>query len=445
VAEKLLITFLEALKVFEPALTKPGFANMIVVLTGWVLDPGAVTQTLVATSMAGESHHEKYHRFFSRGSWNPDELGKRLFHWIVRRIPATDPIRIAVDDTVAPKKGEKVFGVDAHLDAVRSTKKYKVFCIGHCWVVVACLVKFPFSKQPWALPVLFRLYQNKKTCAKKKIPYRKKTELARDMIDTVVEWVNGRTMELTGDSAYCNSTITKDLPKNVDLIGDMRPDAVLTALPPKRIKNPGRPKLRGRTLAKPKVLAHDTRRPWKSCQVNLYGKIRTVRYKECFAQWYRACGTGLLHVVVVHVEHGTIGIRVFFSTNINMTVKDILEGYAGRWSIEVCFKNMKQLLGFADSSARKPAAVKRVAPFVGFIYTLLILWFSDHAYRTSIAKPPVRPWYPHKQGVSFADILRAGRRTLAPNRFLDLAPHNDNLHKYLLLNETTTTTRKRAA
>jgi hypothetical protein len=54
-------------------------------------------------------------------------------------------------------------------------------------------------------------------------------------------------------------------------------------------------------------------------------------------------------------------------------VRQILEGYASRWAIEVCFRDLKQLLGFADSSARKRAAVERVAPFVGFSYTVLTL------------------------------------------------------------------------
>ena len=47
----------------------------------------------------------------------------------------------------------------------------------------------------------------------------------------------------------------------------------------------------------------------------------------------------------------------------------ILEGDGSRWAIWVCFRELKQLLGFADSSARKEEAVKRVA-FVGLTYTM---------------------------------------------------------------------------
>jgi len=37
VAHDLLRTLLDCLEVFRPALTRPGFANLLVVFTGWVL------------------------------------------------------------------------------------------------------------------------------------------------------------------------------------------------------------------------------------------------------------------------------------------------------------------------------------------------------------------------------------------------------------------------
>lgn len=86
--------------------------------------------------------------------------------------------------------------------------------------------------------------------------------------------------------------------------------------------------------------------------------------------------------------------------------------YGHRWNIEVTFRELKQELGFADSSARKPMAVLRTAPFVGLVYSALVLWFLDR--RSGKAELPARPWYRQKQGVSFADILRAAQRSLQP-------------------------------
>lgn len=434
-AHDLLRTLLEFVEVLRPALTRPSFDNLLVLFTGWILTTGphAVTQALVMTSVAGRRHHEAFHRFFSRGTWDPDQWGHLLLCWILAHGPRQGPVRLTLDDTLAPKKGAHVFGIGSHLDAVRSTRLCRIMAFGHCWVVLAVLVQLPFSKRPWALPLLFRLYRSKQSCDLRRRDYYKKTQLGRQMLDLVTSWVGDRRIEVAADAAFCNDTVTRGLPDTVVLLGTMRPDAVLTALPtppPPGTRRRGRPPKRGSLLPKPKALAADSTTPWKSRRATLYGKKRTVAYKDCFAQWYRACGTRLLHVVVVSVEHGSIGLRVFFSTDSTMSVRQILEGYAGRWAIEVCFRDLKQQMGFADSSARKQAAVLRTAPFVGYLYTLLILWFTCHASHSPLAAPPLRPWYLHKYGFSFADILRTAQRVLAPLDVLDPRRNFKNLRKF---------------
>jgi hypothetical protein len=428
----LLRTLLDGLEIYRPALTEPGFRNLVVVFAGWVLTSGqhAVTEALVMTSVAGRRHHERFHRFFSRGTWDPDKLGWWLFQWVLSVFGLDGKVRIAIDDTLAPKKGPKVFGIGSHLDPVRSTRAFRVFCFGHCWVVLAVLVTVPFSRRPWALPILFRLYRSKKECLGKRQVYRKKTELAREMLDVFHRWVGRQRVELAADAAYCNGTVTCGLPDSFVLLGAMRPDAVLTALPEASSGGKGgRPRKRGDLLPKPEALANDSQQQWKSCVADLYGHRRKVRYKEMCAQWYRACGVRLLRVVVVQVHTGTIGVRVFFSTDASLTAQQILEGYAGRWSIETCFKNLKQLLGFADSSARKRAAVQRVAPFVGLSYTFLVAWFTEHAHTHWLATPPVRPWYRHKEGFAFSDVLRTAQRVLASADILDPSRCLHNLHQ----------------
>src|SRR5437870_3356835 len=152
---------------FRLGMTSPGFTNLVVIVSGWILTQGthAVTEALVVTDVARRRHWESFHRFFSRGSWDPDDLG----YWVFLRLSRTlldSVVRVVIDDTVAPKKGPHVFGIGSHLDPVRSTKLRKVFTFGHCWVVLAALVRVPFSSRTWALPILFRLYRNEKECKK---------------------------------------------------------------------------------------------------------------------------------------------------------------------------------------------------------------------------------------------------------------------------------------
>lgn len=403
---------------FSFGVTRPGFRNLVVVLSGWILTrgPHAVTEALVVTDVSSRQHWERFHRFFSRGAWSPDVLGRNVFHRLERWFQ-TDTLRIVIDDTIAPKKGPHVFGLGSHLDPVRSTKLCRIFTFGHCWVVLAVVVRLPFSTRAWALPVLFRLYRNLKECKKKREPYKKKTELARDMLDVLLGWTaSDRRIEAAADSAYCNDTVTRGLPERVVLFGSMRPDAVLTEPPPLQAtsRRGGRPRKRGRLLRKPEKIATDGRTAWQTTTATLYGRVTTIRYKTLLAQWYRATGTRLLRIVIVECTTGRLGCRVYFSFDASLDVTRILETYAGRWGIEVFFRDAKQLLGFADSQARKQAAVLRVAPLVGLLYSVLVLWFAEGALRSPIAALPVRPWYPRKRGFSFADILRTARRALEP-------------------------------
>ncbi len=421
-AHDFLRTLIAAVEVFRPALTRPGFANLLVVFAGWVRTSGvhAVTEALVVTGVAGRRHHEAYHRFFSRGTWSPDELGRLLLCSRLRLMDADAPLRLVLDDTVAPKKGPHLFGIGSHRDPVRSTKKHRIFVFGHCWVVLAILIRVPFSRRPWALPILLRLYRTEKETLRAGEPHRKKTVLAREMLDVFVDWVPSRRIELAADAAYCNDTITRGLSPAVTLFGAMRPDADLTAAPHvSSTKRPGRRRIRGEQLPKPEALARDERTPWQRTVATVYGNRRTIYYKTIRAQWYRACGARLLRVVIVRVDTGRIGLRVFFSTDPNVSVRMLLETYAGRWNIEVCFRELKQLLGFADSSARKRAAVERVAPLVALIYSALIAWAAHSANPLRAITVPLRPWYMHKRGLSFHDILRAAQTALASLDVLD--------------------------
>ena len=79
----MLLGTMEAVSV---AFTRPGARNAWVVFCGWVLTMGthAVTQALVVTDVARRVHHERFHRFFSRGAWKPDTLGRLLFERLER-------------------------------------------------------------------------------------------------------------------------------------------------------------------------------------------------------------------------------------------------------------------------------------------------------------------------------------------------------------------------
>lgn len=152
-----------------------------------------------------------------------------------------------------------------------------------------------------------------------------------------------------------------------------------------------------------------------------YGKKTQVQIKTFCAKWYRASGASLLRVVVVVTERGQVPIRGFFCTRPHLDEVRILEGYAGRWETEVFLRDAQQLLGFVGSSAGRERAVPCVAPPAGV---------ALHGARRLVSRAPrprlhtfaaLRPWYKHKRGLSFADILREARRAISTADIRDLA------------------------
>jgi hypothetical protein len=72
--------------------------------------------------------------------------------------------------------------------------------------------------------------------------------------------------------------------------------------------------------------------------------------------------------------------------------------------------------------------VERTAPFIGLLFSLLVLWFAQGAWRQAVV--PIRPWYPHKKNLSFADVMRTARVMLEPYAdFLASSFRDDNLQE----------------
>ena len=453
------------LEQFRPAFTCPTYRRFLVLCVGAIIAMGrrSVSRILWAVGPLIQGDPSSYHRFFCQARWSLWPLARILAGRVLARVPANRPVMVAVDDSVDRHSGKKVFAKGCYRDPVRSSHSRTVLTFGHKWVVMAILVKLPFCKRPWALPVLAALYQpptknqtapkaarpragkspkTRKSKAGKKArkpcskPWSKIKEgralrhvkdgprhktpplLARQMIATLIHWFPDRHFVLLGDWGFgCHdlALFCYRHRKHVTLIARMRGDTSLYALPPAK-KRPGRGRraLKGRRLPSPAQQVAATLQRVCS-KVAWYGnRKRELHLLSGCGGWYRGRGGGraaLVPIRWVFVHDPQSGRDDwFFSTDPTLRPQRIVESFAGRWAIEVTFQEMRAHLGLGSTRQWCRQSVLRTVPCLLGLFTVVSLIWAELA---KAGKPPVHrtPCYA-KAHPTFADALYGVRRLL---------------------------------
>ncbi|MFI5008401.1 MAG: transposase [Solirubrobacterales bacterium] len=438
-------------RTFDACFTVPGFRHFVPLMTGWLLvrGPHTISRVLqVARRLGRSAHHASAYRFLSHGRWSLDAVGRvalELFRpWLPQRV------LVIVDDTLCAKSGRQLFGVGIHHDATLSTylrdgRRIDVCRPGHCWVVLAVHVPCPWdSGRGWAIPMLFRLYRPPARCPA--ASYRKRSELAVELIALLGSWLQDRRMDVTGDGAYCCKTVLRALPEQARFVGPLPLSAALyeTVRPASR---PGRPRRKGYRVASPRTRLAQ-RRGWETMELVMYGRPVCVQLFTCVCVWYPSAGTSPVRVVITRGRRGALDGRAYVSTDPDLSAKDVLATYARRWLLEVSFRDIKQELGFADprngwwrrppgqrdDTCRRPLrrlgdtrgkkAVEHTAPLAAVAYALALRWYLESGRPAlDVARARRRaPWYRHKRSVSFPDMLAALRTEILRDQFRRMRP-----------------------
>lgn len=433
-------TFVGLLTAFHSCFTAPSYSNFQLLVAGWVhcLGRRTITAVALASGAVGMRHISAFHRFFSRARWNLDDVGRVLFTLALVWIPADQPLYVLIDDTLARKSGKCIALGSMHHDPLLSTAKKPFLHFGHVWVVLALWVPLPMGgSRGFALPLLFRLYVGAKGGGKDDAPSRPssrkrrrrptgpahrvprptKLDLARQLVALVAGWAGGeRRICVVCDSLYAARTVLRDRPPHVHVISRLRMDAALwTSPPPRRPRQKGRPRRRGRRLPTPQSTAARCRK-WPSLTVTIYGRTVTTQAFSFVALWYNPLPDHPIRIVVVRDPSGKRKDEAFFCTDLTATPAFILEGFARRWTLEVTFHDSKQFLGFENPQSQTEQAVLRTAPIAFVTYDLVLLWYADQVQHGASPAWLVRPWYRRKSAPSFFDMLTALRQSTWPQR-----------------------------
>jgi hypothetical protein len=280
------------------------------------------------------------------------------------------------------------------------------------------------------LPILFRLYLNKKRAAKERRAYRSKPELAVELLRILCKHRANRRFHALVDAAYGGQSVLGKLPINCDLTSRLRLDARLYDAPaPILPGQKGRPRKRGLQLPTPQRMLDERARRVELC---IYGRREKARLCDAVARVF-ALPERELRIVAVEALAGGRGREAFYSTCVNATAEQVLTWYALRWSVEVTFRDSKQHLGFEEPQGWTRQAVERTGPMAMLLYSLIVCWYcrEGHAHY----RPLSRPWYTSKAQESFADMLATLRRRSLRESISAWAPQGPGSQKIIKLVE----------
>jgi DDE superfamily endonuclease len=395
------------------AFTRPTFLRFVVLALAAILTVGqrTVCNLLRTLGRLAPGHPSSYHRVFSKRRWSCWGLARRLAGWVFDHLVPDGRIVLVGDDTGAEHPGDKVYGKGCHRDPVRSTHSFTAFRWGHKWVVLAVLVRFPFTRRLWALPLLVALYRSEKDNAKAGRRHKTPARLLRQLCCVLLRWFRQRPFVLAGDGNYGSHEMARFAARRrgrLHLVSKFYPEARLYE-PPPPYSGHGRPRVKGGKLPTPEQRVAGSART--RLNVAWYGGgRRDVEIVSGTGQWYKA-GQGLVAVRWVFVQDRTGSHReeYFFTTDVALGAQEVIETYVGRWNEETTFQEMRSYLGLETTRGWKEKTVLRLAPCLFGLYTVVACLYSQLPRR--YARVRGVDWV-GKQDVTFSDAITAVRRWL---------------------------------
>lgn len=175
----------------------------------------------------------------------------------------------------------------------------------------------------------------------------------------------------------------------------------------------GRSRLKGERLPNLSVLAEDPDTEWAPITVaRWYAKSeRTVEIVSGTALWY---STGLpavpLRWVLIRDPHEEFETQALLCTDLGAEPERIISWFVRRWQMEATFQEVRQRLGFETQRHWSEKAIRRAAPALLGLFSLVTLFAHRHMAKGAHAVRRTA-WY-DKRHPTFSDALAVVRKEL---------------------------------
>jgi hypothetical protein len=410
---------LHLLNPFVPLFSKRVWLQVQVLLAGTILAPGkrTVTAALRVMGLGNTQQFQRYHRVLNRAAWSSREASRVLLGLLVETFVRSGPLVIGVDETLERRWGKKISARGIYRDHVRSSHGHLVKASGLRWVCLMLLVEVPWASRVWGLPFLSVLAPSERYMEERgKKRHKKLTDWAPQMLLLVRRWYPEREIVAVADCGYAAISLLHRCvrwPKKpiTFITRFLRLDAALyEPAPPRKPRQMGRPRLKGRRLPTLAAVAADPSTTWTTVTVaNWYGgqgspAQRTVEVVSATAVWYH---TGLPPVpvrwVLIRDPQEEFDTQALLCTDLDAAPERILSRFVLRWQMEVTFQETRRHLGVETQRQWSELAIRRTTPALLGLFSLVTL-FAHQRMAQSAEAVRRAAWY-RKPHPTFSDAL----------------------------------------
>ncbi len=410
---------IQTLAPFAPLFSKRVWEHAQVLLAGAILAPGTRTvgSALRAVGLDREKRFHRYHRVLSRAAWSSREAGRVLLGLLVETLVPEGPLIVGIDETLERRRGKKIEAKGIYRDPVRSSHSHFVKTSALRWVCVTLLAEVPWASRVWALPFVCSLAPSERYATERGKRHKPLTERAWQLLLLVRRWQPERRIVAVADSTYASLKLLDRCAKLADpiiFITRLRLDAALyEAAPPRYPGQIGRPRLKGGRLPNLSAVAEDRATVWKAITVgDFYGEgERTVEVVSGTAVWH---STGLpavpLRWVLIRDPREEFETQALLCTDLEAEPGRIISWFVRRWQMETTFQEVRQRLGFETQRQWSELAIRRTAPALLGLFSLVALFAHRHMAKGADGARQTA-WY-RKPHPTFSDALAQVRRQL---------------------------------
>lgn len=347
-----MIDFLESkLSEFKTCFSRIASYHWFVVVTLGFLtrtDKLGVTSFIRSLSLKGKSYECLIH-FFRSSAYRLEDLKKVWYSIVVKSgklLLLDGRVMLLGDGTKASKEGKHMPGVQKHYQESENSSKAP-YIFGHMFGGLAAVIGD--FKAHFAVPISMDIHQGLSDCADwdHSLAYRKSSHVVR-MIENGYE-----AAETLGTSILVLDRYFLTVPalvrlkelneqkKLLDIITRAKSNCIAYEEPePIQKKKRGRPRKRGNPV-KLKDLFESRKDDFIKAKATMYGAEEEIAYLFIDLLWGIKLYTKLRFVLV----DSNRGKGIFVCTDTELDPIKIIEGYSVRFSIECCFRELKQQIG----------------------------------------------------------------------------------------------------